>query len=142
MKHLILTLFSLALFSYSNKINVAERQTAMCIAPGYVVGDQDSVFYFNKRKYVILSREFFGEDGNITSGLLRKDMGYLEFTGQEIQSNNYEDFSKFINAAQLNAKQVKINSSVFVVSRIDKKNKKIYYKSQKQPQYLYCLIYR
>lgn len=143
MKLIIMTLLAIALrINDHSKIVVIERQRAMNITAGYTVSDGDSVFYFNKKKYVMLSREFFEEDGNIKKALLRRDLGYLELSRQDIISDKNSDFSRSIEAMIIDNNQVKVNSEVFLIARIDKKHKKLYYTLKRQPQYLNCLVYR
>ena len=143
MKLLLLFLLTIASgINNHNKVIVIERQTSLNIVPGYTVSDGDSVFYFKRKKYVLLTRECFGEDGNIKKAFLRKELGFLEFTRQDIISDKKSDFSQSIKASIIDSKHIKVNSDIFLISKIDKKSKRLYYIMKSQPQYLNCLIYQ
>ncbi|MBB6273340.1 hypothetical protein HDF26_003800 [Pedobacter cryoconitis] len=146
-KGFLMFVCSLIFFLFFNeRVKVVQRASAVLVGPGYYVAETDSTFEFKKHKYLIKTREFFDQNGEITDVAILKSEGYLEFSKAEFNKlKNFlkiHSFSKTIAADIIDHHYVEINAKRFLIEGVDKKRKIIFYSSQDQKEMLYYLIYK
>lgn len=133
-------------FCPEKQIRVVERASAMLIEPGYYIAESDTTFEFMNRRYVIKTREFFNVDEIINRVAILKPLGYLEFSeGEIISSKKFLDnfgFSRTIKAHIIDDDHISVNKKPFVVKRIDRKRKRIFYSPSRKNDTLYYLVYK
>ncbi len=149
---LLFVISFMANYNLSNKkIQVVERTEAMLINKGYVVLNSDSVFEFQNKKYLIKTREFFDENGELNHAMLWSEMGYEDWPKKNMAKIKHflDDygFSHFINAWLIDNQHIKINSNTGLIRGIDEKRRIIYYnidrdKNPNKIVYLHRIIYK
>lgn len=135
----------------NKKVRVVERANAMQLYRGFAVVSTDSIFEFSGKTYVIKTREFFDENGEISDAKLWSEMGYENWPKKNMLEIKHflddYDFSHFINLSLIDNQHIKINSDTGLIQGIDKSRKMIYYSlnSDKNPNkliYLHRIIYK
>jgi hypothetical protein len=143
----LILIYSLASFIYSKaQVKVVERGEAMQIVPGYSILESYSLFEFRKHKYLIVTKEFFDDHEEIRRVSILKSEGYVEFSKDEFGKLNHfleiHGFSKNIKATLVDDHHLIINKEKFLVERIDKKQKRIFYTSAGKKGAVYYLVYK
>jgi hypothetical protein len=143
----ILVLFSTAIFSCAEtKIKIIERGSAMLVEPGYYLSESDSTFMLKGHKYLIKTREYFDDNGEITHVSIWKSEGYLDFYKKEFTKlKNFlteHNFSNITDASIIDDKHIIINSKTIEIITIDKGQNQIYYKVKGENNIIYRLLYK
>lgn len=135
----------------NKKVRVVERTNAMQLYRGFAVVSTDSIFEFNGKKYVIKTREFFDEKGEISDVKLWSEMGYENWPKKNMLEIKHflddYDLSRFINVSLIDNQHIKINSNTGLIRGIDEKRRIIYYnidrdKNPNKIVYLHRIIYK
>lgn len=154
MKSLIIFL-TVSLLVNSNpdnkKVHVVELSTAMFYPRGLVVLNTDSIFYFNKDKYVVKAHGFYNENEEINHCIIWTEMGYEDWPNKDMAK--FKDFlytygfTNNIEAGYIDDHLIKVNSDTGLIKEDNKAQKVIYYilKKDQNPygiRYLHKLIYQ
>jgi len=145
MSKIIFQLFLVMLFfncTSDKNLQISERVKAIEIDN---VSEESIVFNFKNKRYLVQSQELFDKNGLLTEVKILKSEGYLSFLRPKIDKlKNFvarHNFSDKINSSMIDGKHLEINSEIFLITGIDKGNKRIFYAGDKKGDIIYYLKY-
>ncbi|MFA6247237.1 MAG: hypothetical protein WC615_09865 [Mucilaginibacter sp.] len=134
------------LLQTDKQLNVATRTMARRIYPGFALKSEDSILVYKGNRYLIWTKEYFNENGEIKRAIVNHDIDYMDWSREEMLKDkfffkNYE-LDPFINVIILNNNQLKINTAQAHIDFIHNPKKKIWYSIPGKKDILYQIVYR
>jgi hypothetical protein len=133
------------------RLNVTEIVDGMEVTRGYVVLATDSVFHVDQRKFIVKSREYFNDKGEVTHAVIRSTLGYSDWPKKAFApiAHFLEDnqMQSTVKTYLMDSQRLVINADTALVRQIDIKVKVIYYNLKRDnyaqgPRYIHYISYR
>lgn len=133
------------------RLNVTEIVDGMEVTRGYVVLATDSVFHVDQRKFIIKSREYFNDKGEVTHAVIWSELGYSDWPKKAFAPITHflEDnqMQPTISSYLINSQRLVINADTTLVRKMDSKEKVIYYNLNRDnhaqgPRHIHYICYR
>nr|WP_067058032.1 hypothetical protein [Mucilaginibacter sp. L294] len=141
-----LLLLPVYLLQTDKQLNVATRTMARRIYPGFTLKSEDSILVYKGNRYLIWTKEYFDEKGEIKRAIINQDIDYMDWSRKEMlkYKNFFEEngLAQFMQTTLLNYTRLKINNKTVRIKSIDRSKKEIFYSVKGENDNVYQIVYR